>query len=161
MTTALLTAWLESPLGAIRIIGSPAGIREVAFEDALPDDPGPVPPELTDAVTQLAEYFGGTRTEFALALDMHGTDFEQRVWRHLLTIPFGETRSYGEVAAALGDIKATRAVGRANGRNPIAIVVPCHRVIGASGELTGYGGGLWRKEWLLTHEGRPTQPRLF
>ena len=107
-----------------------------------------------EPLRQVEEYFQGTRQRFSLDLDLRGTEFEQDVWRKLLEIPFGETRSYGDIATALGNIKAVRAVGRANGRNTIAIVVPCHRVIGSDRSLTGYAGGLWRKQWLLNHEMR-------
>jgi AraC family transcriptional regulator of adaptative response/methylated-DNA-[protein]-cysteine methyltransferase len=106
---------------------------------------------------ELAEYFAGTRRTFTMPLAPAGTDFQQRVWQILQQIPFGKTRSYGQQADLIGDRAATRAVARANGDNPIAIIIPCHRVIGADGKLTGYGGGLWRKQWLLDHEngGRP------
>ena len=110
---------------------------------------GPLP----EAVRQLGEYFAGNRREFALPLRMHGTEFQLRVWRALTEIPYGETRSYGELAKRIGNPNASRAVGLANGRNPVSILVPCHRVIGAEGSLTGYGGGLPRKQWLLAHEG--------
>jgi methylated-DNA-[protein]-cysteine S-methyltransferase len=155
------TCILSTPIGAIEITGTEAGIRAISFLD----DPAPasetIPPELADCVRQLEEYFAGTRTEFTLELDPEGTPFERRVWAHLLDIPYGQTRTYMQIAEALGDPKAIRAVGRANGRNPLAIVVPCHRVIGSNGDLVGYGGGLWRKEWLLAHEGRPVQQALF
>lgn len=110
---------------------------------------------LPAAAQQLQEYFSGARREFDLPLKMQGTEFQQRVWRELCTIPFGETRSYGQLAKRLGNPNGSRAVGLANGRNPIAIIVPCHRVIGADGSLTGFGGGIERKEWLLSHEGLP------
>lgn len=110
--------------------------------------------DLLDELTKQAkEYFDGTRREFNLPLDQKGTSFELSVWKMLTTIPYGETRSYGEIAKALGKPGASRAVGRANGLNYIPIIVPCHRVIDASGELHGYGGGLWRKRWLLELEG--------
>ena len=105
-----------------------------------------------EAVRQMQEYFAGTRKTFSVPLHAPGTEFQQRVWAALREIPFGEMRSYGEIAAAIGDPKAVRAVGTANGMNRIAIMIPCHRVIGADGALTGYGGGLWRKDWLLKHE---------
>ncbi|MGO9513704.1 MAG: methylated-DNA--[protein]-cysteine S-methyltransferase [Steroidobacteraceae bacterium] len=108
---------------------------------------------LPAAVRQLGEYFSGKRREFDLPLRMQGTDFQQRVWRNLTKIRYGETWSYGTLARCIGNPNASRAVGLANGRNPISIVVPCHRVIGADGSLTGYGGGLERKRWLLAHEG--------
>jgi methylated-DNA-[protein]-cysteine S-methyltransferase len=104
---------------------------------------------------QLKEYFAGKRREFDLPLRMDGTEFQQRVWGELSRIPFGETRSYGQLAKRLNNPNGSRAVGLANGRNPIAIIVPCHRVIGADGSLTGFGGGIDRKEWLLSHEGHP------
>jgi methylated-DNA-[protein]-cysteine S-methyltransferase len=109
---------------------------------------------------QLKEYFAGKRRQFDLPLRMEGTEFQRRVWRELTEIPFGETRSYGQLAKRLNNPNGSRAVGLANGRNPIAIIVPCHRVIGADGSLTGFGGGIDRKEWLLTHEGRPVTGEL-
>ena len=155
------TCILATPIGALEIIGTEAGISAITFLD----DPVPasqsIPPELADCVRQLEEYFAGTCTEFTVELAPQGTPFERRVWAHLLDIPFGETRSYMQLAEALGDPKTIRAVGRANGHNPIPIIVPCHRVIGSDGGLVGYGGGLWRKEWLLGHEGRPVQQALF
>jgi methylated-DNA-[protein]-cysteine S-methyltransferase len=108
---------------------------------------------LAAAADQLAEYFAGERTEFDLPLDMRGTAFQRDVWTALRTIPYGSTASYGEIASQVGQPGAARAVGMANGRNPIAVIVPCHRVIGADGTLTGYGGGLPRKQWLLALEG--------
>ena len=108
---------------------------------------------LLEAERQLQEYFAGTRNQFALELDFAGTDFQKQVWQALLTIPFGETRSYSQIAQQLGNPKAVRAVGAANGRNPISIIAPCHRVIGASGELTGFAGGLQAKQYLLALEG--------
>jgi methylated-DNA-[protein]-cysteine S-methyltransferase len=112
-------------------------------------DAGP----LRDAVRQLEEYFRGERRDFDLPLALEGTEFQKLAWRNLLTIPYGETRSYGEQAKLIGNPSASRAVGLANGRNPIPVVVPCHRVIGANGSLTGFGGGIERKRWLLAHEG--------
>lgn len=115
---------------------------------------------LPAAARQLKEYFAGKRREFDLPLRMAGTEFQQRVWRELTKIPFGETRSYGQLAKRLNNPNGSRAVGLANGRNPIAIIVPCHRVIGADGSLTGFGGGIERKEWLLSHEGLPRNGNL-
>jgi methylated-DNA-[protein]-cysteine S-methyltransferase len=120
----------------------------------------PIVAPLPDAVRQLREYFAGQRREFDLPLHMNGTEFQRRVWQQLTAIPFGETWSYGQLAKQLDNPSACRAVGLANGRNPIAIIVPCHRVIGADGSLTGFGGGIERKEWLLTHEGRPANQSL-
>jgi methylated-DNA-[protein]-cysteine S-methyltransferase len=115
---------------------------------------------LPAAARQLKEYFAGTRREFDLPLSAAGTDFQKQVWRELTRIPFGQTRSYGQLAKRLGNPNGSRAVGLANGRNPIAIIVPCHRVIGADGSLTGFGGGIERKQWLLTHEGQPCTQAL-
>lgn len=154
------TACYQSPVGALEIIGSENGVSSVLFVDhaATTSD---IPPCLHDCVLQLDEYFKGRRQAFALTLDLHGTDFQKRVWRELLNIPFGKTVSYLDIALALGDRKSIRAVGGANGKNPICIIVPCHRVIGSNGSLIGYGGGLWRKEWLLQFEGSKTQTNLF
>ena len=118
-------------------------------------------PVLSEAARQLTEYFAGERTEFDLPLRPIGTDFQQRVWRALCDIPFGQTWSYGELAEHIGKPTASRAVGLANGRNPISIVIPCHRVIGANGSLTGYGGGIERKRWLLSHESGAVEDALF
>jgi methylated-DNA-[protein]-cysteine S-methyltransferase len=139
----------------LRLVASESGIRAIEFEP-FPSAPGPrndAHPLLRQAATQLQAYFGGQLREFHLTLDMQGTDFQKRVWRQLQTIPYGETRSYAQIASAIGTPKAVRAVGSANGSNPIAIVVPCHRVIGSSGRLTGYGGGLPLKKRLLELEG--------
>jgi methylated-DNA-[protein]-cysteine S-methyltransferase len=125
--------------------GPPRAIDEWVCDAAA----GPLP----QAARQLEEYFRGARREFDLPIRMQGTEFQRRAWRSLIEIPYGQTRSYGEQAKCIGNPKASRAVGLANGRNPIAIVVPCHRVIGADGSLTGFGGGLERKRWLLAHEG--------
>jgi methylated-DNA-[protein]-cysteine S-methyltransferase len=110
---------------------------------------------LAETTRQLTDYFSGARRVFDLPLRMAGTEFQRRVWRELTKIPFGETLSYGQLAQRIGNSNASRAVGLANGRNPIAVIVPCHRVIGADGSLTGFGGGLPRKQWLLSHEGLP------
>jgi methylated-DNA-[protein]-cysteine S-methyltransferase len=118
-------------------------------------------PLLDEAARQLSEYFAGERTEFELPLRPIGTDFQQKVWRALCDIPFGQTWSYGELAEHIGSPTASRAVGLANGRNPISIVIPCHRVIGANGSMTGYGGGIDRKRWLLLHESGAAEGALF
>lgn len=125
--------------------GEPVGGLEVGWQRS--EEPFRV------AIEQLNDYFSGRRREFDVPLAATGTGFQQRVWAALATIPFGETRSYGDIARSLGQPGASRAVGLANGQNPISIIVPCHRVIGANGTLTGYGGGLERKRWLLEHEG--------
>jgi len=158
---------LPSPIGDLVITASDSGLTGVWFPGkgpvaaARPDDErGPASTLLARASEQLAEYFAGTRTTFDLPLDAGGTAFERRVWDALRTIPYGTTLSYSELARRLGDPRATRAVGAANGKNPIPIIVPCHRVIGANGALTGFGGGLDRKRWLLEHEGALTTTLL-
>ena len=143
---------IESPIGGVRVTTNRDGaVVEVAFvdDDRATGKPGEA---ASAAAQQLQEYFSGARTEFDLELEPAGTEFERRVWAELVRIPFGLTDTYGAIADRLGDPGASRAVGLANARNPIAIVVPCHRVVGASGDLTGYAGGLWRKKWLLAHE---------
>jgi len=150
---------LASPIGELVITASASGLTGVWFPGwdlpgVQPDDGrGPASGLLSRARDQLAQYFAGARTAFDLPLDPPGTAFQRRVWSALRTIPYGTTVSYSELARRLGDVRATRAVGAANGKNPIPIIVPCHRVIGARGELTGFGGGLDRKRWLLEHEG--------
>jgi len=144
-------SYLESPIGYLRILSNGKAIKEIKFMDS----DGPEDPDVhtESARTQLREYFEGLRDSFQLELEPEGTDFERSVWKELLEIPNGKTCSYGDIARGIGDAKASQAVGRANGKNPIAIVIPCHRVIGADKKLTGYAGGLERKEWLLKHEG--------
>jgi methylated-DNA-[protein]-cysteine S-methyltransferase len=151
--------WVESPVGPLRLVGSDAGLAGVLWEKQDPAKSGfELDRENTDhlvlqqAANELREYFAGERHEFSIPLDFHGTEFQNKVWRALQSIPFGETRSYGELAAQIGAPKASRAVGAANGRNPIPIILPCHRVIGSSGSLTGFGGGLPMKKQLLAHE---------
>ena len=156
---------IDSPVGPLGLVASEAGLAAILWKD---DDPQRVPlanvvrsdndPILLEAERQLAQYFAGERTEFSLPLDFAGTDFQRRVWQALLTIPYGETRTYAEIAQQIGSPAAVRAVGAANGRNPISIIAPCHRVIGSSGELRGFAGGLETKAWLLGLEGR--QARL-
>jgi methylated-DNA-[protein]-cysteine S-methyltransferase len=161
MITGQHVACYQSPIGTLEITGTETGIVAIRFLDEPPAALPEIHPSLETGLRQLDEYFRGQRRDFTLPLQLSGTDFQQRVWNALLDIPFGETRSYLEIAEVLGDRNAVRAVGAANGENPIAVVVPCHRVIGSDGSLVGYGGGLWRKQWLLEHEGRPSQQRLF
>jgi len=150
-------SYVESPLGALLIIADDAGITGLWLptgKNARQPGPGWARDDAAfdDARTQLAEYFAGTRTEFDLPLKPVGSEFQLRCWAALSEIPFGRTASYGEQAARIGRPTASRAVGLANGQNPISIIVPCHRVVGADGSLTGYGGGLDAKRWLLSHE---------
>lgn len=148
------TACLGTPIGPVTVTATTAGILAVAY-GGRPAAPSPSsPPCLAHALDQLAEYFAGRRTVFALPLLPHGTAFQTAVWSRLGAIPFGTTLSYRDLAAALGIPRAVRAVGAANGRNPLNILIPCHRVLGADGSLTGYSGGLERKRWLLDHERR-------
>ena len=153
-------ALLHTPLGTARLQGGPDGVRSISILDPL-DTPEIVPPALKPACRQLREYFAGTRTRFDFPLDPRGTEFQLKVWKALLEIPYGHTISYMELAKRLGDPKAIRAVAAANGRNPLWVVVPCHRVIGSDGSLTGYAGGLHRKKWLLDHESPIRQESLF
>jgi methylated-DNA-[protein]-cysteine S-methyltransferase len=146
-----------SPIGELAVAGDRSSLEIVRLPGTwtasdLSERWTPADRELDDAVTQLGEYFAGQRTRFDLPLSPTGTPFQLSVWRALAEIPFGETETYGAVAARVGNPKASRAVGMANNRNPLAVIVPCHRVIGASGSLVGYGGGLEAKRWLLDHE---------
>jgi methylated-DNA-[protein]-cysteine S-methyltransferase len=152
-----IKAIYESPVGKISILASGDGVTELMFADdseAADGSDGITNPILKKCLDQLGEYFSGRRSSFDIPLDLQGTPFQLSVWRTLLLIPCGATWSYGRVASQIGRPKATRAVGGANHCNPVSIIVPCHRVIGSDGKLTGYGGGLWRKEWLLQHEGK-------
>lgn len=150
-----------SPVGALKLVASDQGLTAILWENDDPDrvrlgamSERPDHPVLAETVRQLTDYFARTRTRFDLPLDFRGTDFQRSVWAALLTIPFGETRSYADIAAQIGRPTATRAVGAANGRNPISIIAPCHRVIGSNGSLTGFAGGLKAKEYLLGLESR-------
>jgi methylated-DNA-[protein]-cysteine S-methyltransferase len=142
-----------SPLGPLRILGLASAVLEVKFcKNEIPSVNDSVPKTLLACRSQLDEYFRGKRKVFDLKLEPRGTAFQKRVWRQLLRIPYGETRSYKDIARDVGNNQAVRAVGMANARNPIAIIIPCHRVIGIKGDLVGYGGEIWRKQWLLDHE---------
>lgn len=154
------TAYIKTPLGITTIIGDENGISVISVsDDGMVSEEIPV--VLQEAVFQLSDYFEGKRTDFNFKLNPKGTEFQQKVWKALLEIPFGKTVSYMDLSKKLGDVKAIRAVASANGRNPLWIVVPCHRVIGTDGSLTGYAGGLWRKKWLLEHENPTMQQSLF
>jgi methylated-DNA-[protein]-cysteine S-methyltransferase len=143
---------MHTPVGWLRLDGSDSGITAVNFVDADAGQTEYIPQCLLDCRLQLEEYFAGKRRVFELPLRAEGTNFQQQVWDVLYSIPFGVVRSYKDVALTRWNDKTIRAVGTANGQNPIAIIVPCHRVVGSSGDLTGYAGGLWRKKWLLEHE---------
>lgn len=154
------TVYIKTPLGMATIIGDENGIISIEVCDEA-EVSSTIPRFLQEVVTQLSEYFEGKRKDFDLKLNPKGTEFQQKVWKALLEIPYGKTRTYLEQSKILGDVKAIRAVASANGKNPLWIVVPCHRVIGSDGSLTGYAGGLWRKKWLLEHENPSTQQSLF
>lgn len=152
---------MDTPVGELTLVASGRGLRAVLWPDEregrvpigdVTDDDPAASRILADTVRQLGEYFDGTRQNFDLPLDPVGTEFQQQVWTVLRTIPYGQTISYGEQAARLGDKNKSRAVGAANGRNPISIIVPCHRVIGSTGKLTGFAAGVDTKAWLLEHE---------
>lgn len=154
------TAYLQTPIGIAEFKGDENGLASITvLDDKKPI--GTIPAALEEAVRQLQEYFDGGRTEFTFKLNPSGTDFQKKVWDALLEIPFGKTISYLDLSKRLGDVKAIRAVASANGKNPLWIVVPCHRVIGTNGDLTGYAGGLHRKKWLLEHESPAKQTALF
>ena len=150
-----------TPIGLLEIKGSADGLSAVLFIETSATPTQIIPKVLEDAVTQLQEYFAKKRSVFSLHLNPSGTDFQRRVWKELGTIPFGKTTSYLSMAQQLGDAKVIRAAASANGKNPIPIIIPCHRVIGSDGSLTGYAGGLHRKKWLLAHESPVTQGSLF
>jgi methylated-DNA-[protein]-cysteine S-methyltransferase len=162
--------WMDTPVGRLKLVAGGKGLAAVLWPN---DNPRRVPlgaltedtanPFLIQAEQELTEYCAGQRSAFTVPLDFNGTDFQQSVWQALLTIPFGETRSYGQIATQLGKPSASRAVGAANGRNPISIIAPCHRVIGTNGKLTGFAGGLETKAHLLALEGHEDsrQSELF
>ncbi|MFP3719816.1 methylated-DNA--[protein]-cysteine S-methyltransferase [Niallia circulans] len=146
----------ESPIGKIEIIGTHEAIISILFSEENDKSVNSLQPEtpfvLVECYNQLDEYFKGKRHEFSIAYQLEGTDFQSAVWNALIKIPYAETGSYKDIAISIGNERAIRAVGSANGKNKLSIVIPCHRVIGSNGTLTGYAGGLWRKEWLLQHE---------
>lgn len=143
---------IASPIGFLSLRASTDALLSISFDGDSMEDSEVVPDLLFQAQAQLEEYFRGVRRVFDLPFDPSGSDFQHRVWNEVSRVAFGTTRSYGEIARALGSIKYSRAVGMGNGKNPLPIVVPCHRIIGQNGKLTGYAGGLDRKKWLLLHE---------
>jgi methylated-DNA-[protein]-cysteine S-methyltransferase len=162
-TGTLFRATMPSPVGELTLVADDIALRTIAWQgdpgddvvqgaDGVVDVPAGEHPVLALATRQLEEYFDGSRTEFDVPLAPEGTPFQQQAWSVLRSIPYGATMSYGEQAGALGDRNRARAVGAANGRNPIPIIVPCHRVVGSNGHLTGFGGGIDAKAWLLDHE---------
>jgi len=155
------TCIIKSPLGYTKIVGNENGIASISVLDSEEKETEIIPEALQDCVLQLREYFEGKRTAFSLKLNPDGTGFQKQVWKELQNIPYGKTISYLDLSKKLRDVKAIRAVANANGKNPLWIVVPCHRVIGSNGNLTGYAGGLHRKQWLLEHENPHKQQSLF
>ena len=153
--------FVNTPVGIAKIIGNKDGITSITILNTDETITDIVPEELQDCVYQLQEYFKGKRERFSLKTNPKGTTFQKKVWEALQTIPYGKTISYLELSQQLGDVKAIRAVANANGKNPLWIIVPCHRVIGSDGSLTGYAGGLYRKQWLLEHESPYKQQSLF
>jgi len=152
---------LKTPIGIAEITGDKDGVSQIKFIDENSPLNENIPRELTKVVEQLKAYFQGNLTEFDFPINPQGTDFQKRVWENLLKIPFGQTKSYLELSRMVGDVKAIRAVASANGKNPLWIIIPCHRVIGSDGSLTGYAGGVWRKKWLLEYENPSAQQTLF
>lgn len=162
-TLSKVKIYYDSPLGTILLEGSDKGLTKLVFVDEMSSNEKTGPenqddlidnnPEMTSNwISRLDDYFNHRLTVFDLELDLKGTEFQKKVWKELLNIPFGRTVTYKELTLRLGDIKAIRAVAAANGANPVSIIVPCHRVLGSDGSLTGYAGGLWRKQWLLDFE---------
>ena len=150
--TAVYYAYCESEIGLIEVGGTETEILTVEFVEQRRSEYESR--ELVrEGIRQIDEYMRGQRREFELPLGLHGTEFQRQVWRQVLGVPYGQAASYQDIADAIGNPKAVRAVGAANGKNPLPLIVPCHRIIGRDGRLVGYGGGLWRKEWLLRHEG--------
>jgi len=155
------TATIQTPLGVALLEGDENGLLSFVVLNSDEEITQIIPEALEDAVYQIREYFNGERKVFTLDLNPQGTDFQKKVWKALHNIPYGKTVSYLELSKKIGDSKAIRAVAAANGKNPLWIIVPCHRVIGSDGSLTGYAGGLHRKKWLLEHESPVKQQSLF
>jgi methylated-DNA-[protein]-cysteine S-methyltransferase len=155
------TATIETPLGAASIEGDENGICQLKLQEGRGGASKEVPDELLFAADQLEAYFRGELKKFSFKLNLQGTDFQKKVWEKLREISYGKTVTYAEIAQKIDNAKAVRAVAAANGKNPLWIIVPCHRVIGSDGSLTGYAGGLWRKKWLLAHESPHPQQSLF
>jgi len=153
--------YYKTPIGTAEIVGNEEGINSISILEKEIKPSKNIPESLKECVYQLEEYFQKKRTTFDLNLNPLGTVFQNDVWKELQQIPYATTTTYKEQSKKIGDVKAIRAVASANGKNPIWIIIPCHRVIGSDGSLTGYAGGLWRKKWLLDHENPPKQTSLF
>ena len=157
----MTTIAIQTPLGNAKISGEANGISSIKITEENTEITTKIPEAFKLVVAQLQEYFDGKRTSFSFPINPTGTEFQRKVWQELLNIPYGATCSYLELSKKLGDPKAVRAVAAANGKNPLWIAIPCHRVIGSDGSLTGYAGGVWRKKWLLAHENPVKQETLF
>jgi methylated-DNA-[protein]-cysteine S-methyltransferase len=157
----LQITYFKTPIGTAKIVGNTNGIQTISVLDEDIETSTDIPYCLQECVSQLDEYFKGKRDSFNLTVNPKGTKFQLKVWKSLLKISYGKTKSYLGQSKALGDVKAIRAVASANGKNPIWIIIPCHRVLGSDGSLTGYAGGIWRKKWLLAHENPIKQQSLF
>jgi methylated-DNA-[protein]-cysteine S-methyltransferase len=157
----MVSCIVNTPLGSAKLVGDENGVSSFTVLNNDVETSDIIPEVLEDAARQLEEYFKGERSQFNIKLNPEGTDFQKRVWDKLLTVPYGKTISYLQLSKDLGDVKAIRAVANANGKNPLWVIVPCHRVIGSDGSLTGYAGGLHRKQWLLEHESPYKQQSLF
>lgn len=144
--------YTESPIGAIRMTATPKGLASLSFVDKAKQSSPKVDIPLRTAALQIEEYFNKKRRKFDIPLDLHGSEFQTDVWKYLMEVPYGRVATYLDIALRFGDRHKVRAVGTANSKNPIAIIVPCHRIVGSDGSLSGYAGGVWRKEWLLLHE---------
>jgi methylated-DNA-[protein]-cysteine S-methyltransferase len=155
------TCIIKSPLGFTKIVGDIDGVNSISILNSEEKVTDIIPDILEDCVIQLNEYFEGSRKHFDLKLNPSGTDFQKNIWKLLQSIPYGKTTSYLNLSKQYGDVKSIRAIANANGKNPLWIIVPCHRVIGSDGSLTGYAGGLHRKRWLLEHESPYKQQSLF
>jgi len=152
---------VESPVGRLVLISNDSHLKSVSFSDEQVEESETLPEILLNTAIQLNEYFAGTRINFDLALDPDGSVFQKKVWQLLMHVPYGKTKSYHDIAVELGSALNTRAVGTANGKNPIPIIVPCHRIIGHDGKLVGYAGGIERKRWLLLHEAQHSKRDLL
>lgn len=161
MKEKIVQTHIETPIGTAEIKGTSKGIISIKVLDKKLASFENTPDVLKNCVKQLKEYFEGSRKTFSIQLNPEGTEFQKKVWNNLTKIPWGKTKTYLEQSKDYGDPKAIRAIASANGKNPIWIVIPCHRVIGSNGSLTGYAGGIWRKKWLLNHESEYKQQSLF
>ena len=160
MSNSVFYSYLQSPIGLVEISGTTSFVTSVNFVTKKIIESESIPSVLEQCKIELEEYFSGKRKNFSVNISYEGTEFQKKIWSQLLQIKYGETVSYLHISKQIGDGKAVRAVGHANGKNPIAIIIPCHRVVGADGKLTGYAGGIWRKQWLLELESNISKTNL-